>query len=298
MSNPTILTCAVTGSLTTLSQHPGLPCTPQQIADACIGAARAGAAVAHIHVRYPDGRSSMEMAHYREVVERVRASDVDVIINLTAGMGGRFVPGADDPSLAGPGTTLVRAERRVEHVVALRPEICSLDFNTMFTGHAVTINSGSSLRTMAALIREAGTLPELEVFDSGDIRLARELLDDGTLDGPGFFQLVLGVKYAAAATPATLVYLTSMLPPSCQWSAFGISRASYRMLAQSFLLGGHVRVGLEDNIYLEHGVLAPDNSALVAKGARMIRDLGGRLASPGEAREILGLKKHKPEQPR
>jgi uncharacterized protein (DUF849 family) len=294
MSNPTILTCAVTGAGTTLQQHPGLPCTPEQIANACIGAARAGASVTHIHVRYPDGRQSMELAHYREVVDRIRASDVDVVINLTAGVGGRFVPGTDDPAVAGPGTNFQRPERRVEHVMALRPEICSLDFNTMCSGVGTTINTAPTVRAMAALIREAGTLPELEIFDSGDIRLARELLDDGTLDGPGFFQLVLGVKYAAAATPDTMAYLCSMLPPGCQWGAFGISRWAYPMLAQSFLRGGHVRVGLEDNIYLERGQLAPDNAALVTKGVRIIRDLGGRVATPDEAREILGLKKRSP----
>jgi uncharacterized protein (DUF849 family) len=296
MSNPTILTCAVTGNLTTLDQHPGLPCTPEQIANACIGAAKAGAAITHIHVRHPDGRGSMELAHYREVVERIRASDTDVIINLTAGIGGRFVPGEDDYKSGGAGSNFLKAERRVEHVIALRPEICSLDFNTMTTGKSVTINMPGVIRQMAAHIREAGTLPELEIFDSGDIRIAREMLEDGTLDGPGFFQLVLGVKYSAAATPATLAYMSSMLPPGCQWSAFGISRWSYPMLAQAFLLGGNVRVGLEDNVYLSKGVLAPDNAALVAKGKRIVEDLGGRLATPAEAREILGLKKRAPRQ--
>ena len=295
MTNPTILTCAVTGSLTMPSQHPGVPCTPEQIANACIGAARAGAAIVHIHARYPDGTASMEVAHFREIVERIRASDVDMVINLSAGLGARFEPGVDDLAKAGPGTSLLSAERRVEHVTALRPEICSLDFNTMWTGKYALINSSVVLRRMAALIREAGTVPELELFDSGDIRLARELLDDGTLDGPGWFQLVLGVKYAAAATPATLAYLSSMLPKDSQWSAFGISRWSFPMLAQSFLLGGHCRVGIEDNIYIEKGVLAPDNAALVAKGVRMIQDMGGRVATPGEAREILGLKKGKPQ---
>ncbi|MES3000965.1 MAG: 3-keto-5-aminohexanoate cleavage protein [Pseudomonadota bacterium] len=296
--NPTILSCAVTGSITTLDQHPGLPCTPEQIANACIGAARAGAAITHIHVRHPDGKSSMELHHYREVVERVRASDVDVVINLTAGMGGRFVPGTEDPKVAGPGTNFLPPEQRVAHVMELRPEICSLDFNTMNSATAATINTPRNVRIMAGLIREAGTLPELELFDGGDLMLARELLDEGTLQGPGFFQLVLGVKYGAAATPATLAYLKSMLPADCQWSAFGVSRWSFPMLAQSFLLGGHVRVGLEDNIYLEKGVLAPDNAALVAKGKRMIQDLGGRLATPGEAREILGLKKRAPQAAR
>jgi uncharacterized protein (DUF849 family) len=294
MTNPTNLTSAITGAGTTLQQHPGLPCTPEQIAEACIGAARAGASVTHIHVRHADGRPSMELAHYREVVERIRASDVDVVVNLTAGVGGRFVPGVEDPAVAGPGTNFVRPERRVEHIMALRPEICSLDFNTMCWGPGATINTGPAVRKMATLIREAGTLPELEIFDSGDIRLARELVDEGTLAGPGFWQLVLGVKYAAAATPDSMAYLQSMLPPGCQWGAFGISRWGFPMLAQAFLRGGHVRVGLEDNIYLERGVLAPDNAALVTKAIRIIRDLGGRVATPDEARDILGLKKRKP----
>jgi uncharacterized protein (DUF849 family) len=294
MTHPTILTCAVTGASTTLKQHPGLPCTPEQIANACIAAARAGASVTHIHVRYPDGRPSMELAHYREVVQRIRASDVDVIINLSAGMGGRYVPSAEDPAVAGPGTLFVRPERRAEHVVALRPEICSLDFNTLCWGEGATINTVPNLRAMAQLIREAGTLPELEIFDSGDVRIARELLDDGTLDGPGFFQLVLGPKYGAAATPDAMAYLTSLLPAGCQWGAFGISRWGFPMLAQSFLRGGHVRVGLEDNIYLERGVLAPDNAALVTKGIRIIQDLGGRVATPDEARQILGINRRTP----
>ncbi len=236
----------------------------------------------------------MELAHYREVVERVRASDVDIVINLTGGPGGRFVPGTDDPATGGPGTNFKPPARRVEHITALRPEICSLDFNTTCWGDGATINTGPAVRAMAALIREAGTLPELEIFDSGDVRLARELIDEGVLGGPGFFQVVLGVKYAAPATPDAMAFLTSLLPPGCQWGAFGISRWAFPMLAQSFLRGGHVRVGLEDNLYLERGVLAPDNAALVTKAVRMIRDLGGAVATPNEAREILGLKKRAP----
>ncbi|GAA4328378.1 3-keto-5-aminohexanoate cleavage protein [Pigmentiphaga soli] len=294
MSEPTILSCAVTGNITTVAQHPGLPCTPEQIATACIDAARAGAAIVHIHVRHADGRPSMELAHYREVVERIRASDVDVVINLTTGPGQRFIPGADDPKVAAPGSTLMRPEPRVEHIVALRPEMCSLDLNTMYSGSSVVINTPASVRTMASLIREAGTLPELEVFDSGDIHLAHDLLRDGIIDAPPLFQIVLGVKYGASATPATMQYLRSILPQGANWAAFGIGRWEFPMLAQAFLLGGHVRVGLEDNIYIEKGVLAPDNAALVGKGARIVADLGGRLATAGEAREILGLRKMAP----
>lgn len=180
MIHPTILSCAITGNITTRTQHPGLPCTPEEIAVACINATRAGAAIVHIHVRYPDGRPSMDLAHYREVVERIRASDTDVVINLTTGPGQRFIPSQDDPKVAAPGTTLMRPEPRVSHVLALRPELCSLDLNTMYSGTSVVINTPDSVRTMAALVQEAGTRPELEVFDSGDIHLARDLLADDT----------------------------------------------------------------------------------------------------------------------
>lgn len=294
MNTPTILCCAVTGNITTRAQHPGLPCTPEEIAAACIDAARAGAAIVHIHVRHPDGRPSMELAHYREVVQRIRTSEVDVVINLTTGPGQRFIPGDDDPRIAAPGSTLMRPEPRVSHIVALRPELCSLDLNTMYSGSSVVINTPASVRTMAQAIREAGTLPELEVFDTGDLHLAHDLIADGTISSPALFQIVLGVKYGANASPATLSYLHSLLPAGSRWAAFGIGRWAFPMLAQSFLLGGHVRVGLEDNIYLDRGVLAPDNASLVAKGARIVRELGGTLASAGEAREILGLRKLAP----
>lgn len=294
MSNPTIISCAVTGNITTVKQHPNLPCTPEQIANACISAARAGAAIAHIHVRYPDGRPSMELEHYREVVERIRASDTDVIINLTTGPGQRFVPSEDNPSVAGPGTTLTTPERRMEHVVALRPEICSLDLNTMFSGSSVVINTPRNVRIMATLAQESGTLPELEVFDSGDIHLANDLIAEGTLPSPSLFQIVLGVKYGANASPATLSYLKSLIPPGSPWASFGVGRWEYPMLVQAWLLGGHVRVGLEDNIYLKKGVLAPDNAALVSKAVNILTELEVQIATPGQAREMLGLKKLKP----
>ncbi len=288
---PTIISCAVTGNITTKANHPELPCTPQEIAKACIDAAKAGAAIVHIHVRYPDGRPSMELAHYREAVERIRDSGTDVIINLTTGPGQRFVPTPGDPKLAAPGTTLTTPERRVEHIVELRPEICSLDCNTMYSGSSVVINTPENLRIMARLIREAGTKPELECFDSGDIQLACDLLKDGTLDGDKpFFQIVLGIKYGAVANSATMSYLASQLPSGAVWSGFGIGRFEYPMLAQAWLLGGHVRVGLEDNVFIRKGVLAPDNAALVTKAGMIVDALGGQVASVAEAREILGLK--------
>jgi uncharacterized protein (DUF849 family) len=292
MADKTIITCAVTGNITRPEQHPDLPITPQQIADAAIDAARAGAAIAHIHVRDPaTGAPSMELAHYREVVERIRASETDLIINLTTGPGGRFVPSDDDPKVAAPGSTLVRPERRVEHVVALRPEICSLDLNTMWFGSAVVINTPKNAAIMAAAIRKAGVLPELEVFDSGDIQLAHHLLADGVLARPALFQVVLGIRNGFPATPETLLYARSLLPADAMWAAMGIGRMEFPIVAQACLLGGHVRVGLEDNLYLDKGVLAPSNAALVERAATIVELLGRSVATSAEARAILGLQR-------
>ena len=289
-SKKTILTVAVTGNLTTLEQHPGLPCTPAQIADACLESAKAGAAIAHIHVRYPDGRPSMELDHYREVVERIRDKNADLIINLTTGLGGRFIPSKDDPKIAAPGTSLVHPLRRVEHITALKPDIATLDLNTMYSGTAVVINTPDNVTIMANAIYAAGSKPELEVFDSGDIQLANVLLAQGVLKSPPLFQIVMGVRYGFTATPQTLLYAQSLLPRDAQWAAFGIGRAEFPMLSQAFCLGGHVRVGLEDNIYLRKGVLAPSNAALCEKAARIVDELGGELATSKEARAILGLR--------
>jgi len=290
MADKTIITCAVTGSITRPEQHPDLPITPRQIADAAIDAATAGAAIAHIHVRDPaTGAPSMELAHYREVVERIRASEADLIINLTTGPGGRFVPSDDDPKLAAPGSTLVRPERRVEHVVALQPEICSLDLNTMWFGSAVVINTPKNAAIMAAAIRKAGVMPELEVFDSGDIQLAHQLLADGVLARPALFQVVLGIRNGFPATPESLLYARSLLPADAMWAAMGIGRMEFPIVAQACLLGGHVRVGLEDNLYLDKGVLAPSNAALVERAVTIVELLGRSVATPAEARAILGL---------
>jgi 3-dehydrocarnitine:acetyl-CoA trimethylamine transferase len=291
MADKTIITCAVTGNITKPEQHPNLPITPAQIADAAIDAAKAGAAIVHIHVRDPQtGAPSMELEHYRQVVERIRASDTDLIINLTTGPGGRFMPSDDDPRIAAPGSTLVRPERRVEHVVALRPEICSLDLNTMWFGNAVVINTPRNVTIMAGAMREAGVKPELEVFDSGDLQLAHQLLESGVLPRPPLFQVVLGIKNGFPATPETLLYAKSLLPEDAQWAAMGTGRMEFPIVAQACLLGGHVRVGLEDNLYLSKGVLAPSNAALVERAVTIVELLGRSVASPAEARALLGLK--------
>jgi uncharacterized protein (DUF849 family) len=287
----TILSCAVTGNITTPQQHPGLPITPRQIAEAAIEAAKAGAAIAHIHVRDPaTGKPSMDVALYREVIERIRDSGSDIITNLTTGPGGRFIPGADDPRVAAPGSTLVPPEQRVEHILALKPELCSLDLNTMWSGAAVVINTPANVTKMAQRIREAGTKPELEVFDSGDIHLAHQLIADGVLEPKPLFQIVMGVRYGFSSSPATLAYAAGLLPPGSPWAAFGIGRMEFPMVAQAWLLGGHVRVGMEDNIYIERGKLTPGNGALCDKAVRIVRDLGGEIASPAEARALLNLK--------
>jgi uncharacterized protein (DUF849 family) len=290
MARKTILSVAVTGNQTTLQQHPGLPCTPEQIATACVEAAKAGAAITHIHVRYPDGRPSMELEHYREVVDRIRDSSVDVIINLTTGPGQRFIPSDDDPKVAAPGTTLTTPQRRVEHILALKPEICSLDLNTMWSGASAVINSPKSITAMAKAMKEAGSKPELEVFDSGDIQLAKALIEQGVIDKPPLFQIVMGIQYGFEISPQTLMYAKSLLPEGANWAAFGIGRMAFPSLAQSFLLGGHVRVGLEDAVYISRGVLAPSNAAMAEKAVRIINELGGEVATAKEARQILGLR--------
>jgi uncharacterized protein (DUF849 family) len=290
MQEKVIITCAVTGNITTREQHPRLPVTPQEIAEAALEAAEAGASIVHIHVRHPEtAKPSMELDHYREVCERIRAANPELILNLTTGLGGRFIPSDDDPKVAAPGTTLTVPERRVAHVPALKPEICTLDLNTMNSGGEVVINTPKNVRRMAKVIREAGVKPELEIFDSGDLMLALDLMKEGLLDAPGMFSFVLGVKYGFPPTPETMLYARNMLPAGAQWTGFGIGRAQFPMAAQSWLLGGHVRVGLEDNVYLEKGVLAPNNAALVMRARQIIEPMGARIATPREARRILGL---------
>jgi uncharacterized protein (DUF849 family) len=289
----TILTCAVTGNLTRPDQTPHLPITPEQIASECLAAAEAGAAVVHIHVRDPlTGKPSMEIDHYRDVVDRIRRRRADLVINLTTGPGGRYVPSEDDPKIYAPGTTLLPPEKRVEHIALIQPDICSLDLNTMNSGPDVVINTPRNVRKMAAVIRSSGVMPELEIFDSGDLHLARDLINEGTLDGPGLWTFVLGVKYGFSASPETLMYARNQLPAGAIWAAFGIGRTEFPMVAQSWLYGGHVRVGLEDNIYLEKGILAKGNAELVSKAVDILKSLGGDVATPAEARVLLGLRTH------
>ena len=290
MQRKVIIACAVTGSADTPGRSPAVPVTPAQIAASAIDAAKAGAAIVHIHVRDPQTtRPSMELALYREVVERVRASGTDALINLTTGPGARFVPGAEDAMKPGPGTTLALPAARVRHVLELKPEICSLDMGSMNMGNQVFVNTPNHLEAMAAAIRDAGVMPELEVFEAGHLMLARRLIETGHIKSPSLFQICLGISWGQPATPEAVSYMRSLLPPACTWFAFGISLYQFPIAAQTVLLGGHVRVGLEDNLYLEKGKLAPSNAALVEKAGKIIEILGDQVATPAEARQILGL---------
>ncbi|MGG5819213.1 3-keto-5-aminohexanoate cleavage protein [Falsiroseomonas sp. HW251] len=289
MKRKYILTCALTGNITTPEQTPHLPITPKQIADAAIDAAKAGAAVSHIHVRDPEtGRPSMSLDLYREVVDRIRSSGTDVVINLTTGPGGRFVPDREDPRKPAAGTTLLPPDQRVEHIVALRPEIATLDCNCMWSGTGVVMNTPWSITRMAELIYAAGTIPELEVFDSGDIALAKSLIDQGVLKGPCLWQVCMGIRYGFDWNPETLNYARSIIPAGSPWAAFAIGRMEFPMLAQAWLLGGHVRVGLEDNIYLNKGELATSNTVLVERAVRILREFGAEPMTAAEARAELG----------
>ena len=290
MNNDVIITCAVTGSGETQDKHPELPITPAQIADAAIAAAEAGAAITHIHVRDPEtGKAARDPALYREVVQRMRASDTDVVINLTAGMGGDWVPGEDDPAVGGPGTDMARPEERLEHVRELLPEICSLDCGTMNYAGAAYINTPEYLRAMAAIVKDCGVKPELECFETGHIWFANQLVEEGLVEAPPLFQLCLGIPWGAPADPGVLKTMCDTLPAGANWSGFAISRLEMPYVAQAVLMGGNVRVGLEDNLYLSRGVFA-SNAQLVERARQIVELMGARVLGPAEARDKFGLR--------
>ena len=286
----TILTCAVTGNQTRPGMNPNLPISPEQIAAEALAAADAGAAIVHIHVRHPeDGRPSMDVAHYREVMERIRTRNTALVINLTTGPGGRFQPGEENPAVAGPRTNLLPPLRRVEHIVELRPDIATLDLNTMVFGQEVVINTPGSIQAMAEAIYGAGVKPEIELFDSGDVHLLGRLFADGVLRKPAMASLVLGVRYGFPATGETMAFAKSLLPADVAWTGFGIGRSAFSMVAQSWILGGHIRIGMEDTVHIARGRLTAGNAELVEKARWIVEAMGGELASPQEAREMLGL---------
>jgi uncharacterized protein (DUF849 family) len=246
-----------------------------------------------IHVRNPEtGKGTRGVKLYREVVERIRDAGSDVLINLTTGEGGRFVPRDDDPRTGGPGTTLRQPESRVRHVEMLRPDICSLDMATMNFADTVFMNTPAHLRRMAERIRAAGVKPELEVFDSGQIVLAKRLIAEGLIEAPPLFQLCLGILYGAPATKEAAAFLRSLLPEDAVWAAFAISRHQLPMVETVVELGGHVRVGLEDNLYLDQGAFAT-NGQLVERAVQIIRRMGAEPAEPGRAAELLSLPSHR-----
>ncbi|MGR3716262.1 MAG: 3-keto-5-aminohexanoate cleavage protein [Thermohalobaculum sp.] len=292
MNYDVIVTCAVTGAGDTVGRHPGVPVTPAQIADAAIEAAKAGAAVAHIHVRDPEtGKGSRDPELFKEVVDRVRSSGTDVVINLTAGMGGDWVPSADDPAMPGPGTDMIGPLERLAHVQDLLPEICSLDCGTLNfgNGNEIYISTPPYLRKMAEVTKEWGVKPELEVFELGHIRFAKQMIAEGLIAEPPMFQICLGIPWGADQTVDTMKVMKDDLPAGANWVGFGISRMQMPMAAAAVAMGGNVRVGLEDNIWLEKGVLAT-NAQLVERVVGIIERMGARVATPAEARAKLGLR--------
>ncbi|RDV04676.1 3-keto-5-aminohexanoate cleavage protein [Undibacter mobilis] len=290
MSRPVILTCALTGGAALSGKNPAVPVTPAEIAQQAVDAAKAGATIAHIHVREPGtGAPSMRIDLYSEVVDRIRQADCGILINLTTGPGARFIPGNDDPRIGDPASTLAVWQKRVEHIEALRPDICSLDVGSMNFGQHVFINTPADLKKMAEAIRKVNVKPEMETFELGHIRLAKHLIEQGLIEAPPLFQICLGIPWGAPATPEVMMAMRNELPGGAEWAAFGIGAMQFPMVAQAVLLGGHVRVGLEDNLYLRRGMPAPHNAALVERAVTIIEQLDRNVASPGEARAILKL---------
>ena len=289
MAQEVIVTCAVTGGHENIGAHPDFPITPAQIADACLEARSAGAAIVHIHVRDPEtGTPDGDPALYREVVQRIRDAGSDVLINLTTGYGGRFYPSEDNPNVGGELSNVLKPEVRMAHVVDLRPDICTLDVATMNFGERVFMNTPDHLRVMAGIARDAGVKPEIECFEPGHIVLAKQLIAEGLIEDPPMFQLCLGIPYGSPATPEIMTVMRNLLPDGANWAGFGISRAEFPMVAQAVTLGGHVRVGLEDNLYLSKGVFAT-NGKLVERAVGIVHDLGAEVAEPARAAEILEL---------
>jgi len=289
MSNEVILTCAVCGGHNNQGKHPDYPITPQHIAQDCIDAAKAGAAIVHIHVRDPEtGVRSGDPALFREVVERIRDSGSDVLINLTTSEGARFAPGEENAGVGGPGTTLVQPLDRLHHVEEMRPDICTLDVGTFNFGETIFVNTPAHLRIMAKRIQELGVKPELEVFEPGHIMFAHRLIEEGLIDAPPMFQLCLGIPHASPATPEVLNVMRGLLPEDANWSAFGISRMEFPIVAQVAGQGGNCRVGLEDNLYLDKGEFAT-NLKLVERAVRIIREVGREPATAAQAAGRLGI---------
>ena len=293
MNRNVIITCAITGAGDTADKSKHVPVTPEQIADSALEAAEAGAAIVHCHVRDPKtGKGSRNPDYYEEVVNRIREKDSEVIINLTAGMGGDLVIGPDsDPMNFGEGTDLVGAQERLRHVERIRPDICSLDCGSLNFGdtNEVYVSTPEMLREMTQKVRSLGVHPELEIFDTGNLWFAETMITEGLLDPPFWIQLCLSIPYGTPMDIGILYAMVNRLPEGTEFTSFGLGAMQMPMVAQSVMLGGHVRVGLEDNLYLEKGVLAT-NADLVRKAVKIIELMGASIQSPKEARETLNLK--------
>jgi uncharacterized protein (DUF849 family) len=290
------ITCAVTGSGNTTDKSDKVPVTPEQIANDCIAAAKAGAAVVHIHVRDPyTGAGSRETGLYAEVVERVRASDIDVVINLTAGMGGDLTLGsAEQPfPVDEAGTDMAGATERLDHVRALMPEICTLDCGSMNFGEGdyVMTNTTSTLKVMARQIQALGVRPEIEAFDTGHLWQAKSLAEEGLIDDPVMIQLCMGVPWGAPPDLNTFMAMVNNVPDSWTWSAFSLGRKQMEYVALAAIAGGNIRVGLEDNLYLGRGQLAT-NADLVTRAVEILERLGFGIKGPDEVRSDLKLTQH------
>ncbi len=293
MNHNVIITCALTGAGDTTARSPHVPVTPKQIAAAAVEAAKAGATVVHCHVRDPHtGKFSRDVALYREVMERIREADIDIIVNLTAGMGGDLeIGGGENPMDFGPNTDLVGPLTRLAHVEELLPEICTLDCGTLNFGDGDTIyvSTPAQLRAGAKRIQALGVKAELEIFDTGHLWFAKQMIKEGLLDNP-LFQLCLGIPWGAPADTTTMKAMVDNLPADAVWAGFGIGRMQMPMAAQAVLLGGNVRVGLEDNLWLDKGVLAT-NGQLVERAIEILNRLGARAMTPAEGRIKMGLTK-------
>ncbi len=298
MNREVFITCAVTGSGSTQDRSPNVPRSPAEIATSAIDAAKAGAAVVHCHVREPEsGAPSRRLELYREVTERIREAEVDVVLNLTAGMGGDMVFGAPENPLplSEDGTDMIGASARVAHVAECLPEICTLDCGTMNFAEAdyVMTNTPGMLTTMGKMMTDLGVKPEIEAFDTGHLWYAKQLVKDGVLDSPALVQLCMGVPWGAPDDLNTFMAMVNNVPEDWTFSAFGLGRNEMAYVAASVLAGGNVRVGLEDNLMLDRGVFAT-NAQLVERAANIIENLGARVIGPAEVREKLGLQKRAP----
>lgn len=294
MNKDVFITCAVTGSGGSQDRSPHVPRSPAQIADSAIAAAKAGAAVVHCHVRDPEtGAPSRRLDLYREVTQRIREAEVDVILNLTAGMGGDIVFGStEQPLPPAAGTDMIGAAERVQHIKECLPEICTLDCGTMNFAEAdyVMTNTPGMLTAMGRMMTELGVKPEIEAFDTGHLWYAKQLVKDGVLGSPALVQLCMGVPWGAPDDLNTFMAMVNNVPDDWTFSAFGLGRHQMAYVAASVLAGGNVRVGLEDNLWLDKGVLA-ENWQLVERAGTIIENMGARVIGPAQVREQLGLTK-------